>query len=444
MSYIILFAGLIATLALSLIMRRRSAIRDIAGPPSPSWIFGGLGVLFLLQGDHQQLRAALNVGFTAAAVRQYQPIFEKVAQTISEKLEYSEVASVDMCPLLSVAAFDAISEVVLGCPTGNLDADFVKINLEVMHLSSTQSASQILADALTGLLPKWLRRQAVNLPTKSLKLIRTQTSLATKEGRRAVREKIEAKRQGLDPNDDVFSLLLNSEDSRDSLSSEDIAGQTSIIMIAGGETTANTLAFGLVELARDPELQDSLRAEIHAVLGTGRHNIAYDNMPLLNAFIKEALRMFPTVPFPERVAVQDTIIPLSEEITLNTGQRTDRIPVRKGQLVLLGIASYQRLESLWGDDADKFRPSRWLDGTVHQGEAIGPYANLLSFLGGPHTCLGWRFAVMEMQVILCELLGKFSFSLPVDHVLRIRFAATLQPVDATGNKGTPLCVKRIL
>ncbi|KAF7344061.1 hypothetical protein MVEN_01695600 [Mycena venus] len=84
---------------------------------------------------HQQLRAALNVAFTAAAVRQYQPIFEKVAQTISEKLDYSEGLSVDMCPLLSVAAFDAI--MVLGCPTEDLDADFVKINLEVIHLSST-------------------------------------------------------------------------------------------------------------------------------------------------------------------------------------------------------------------------------------------------------------------------------------------------------------------
>ncbi|KAF7375603.1 Cytochrome P450 [Mycena sanguinolenta] len=394
--------------------------------------------------DHQQLRAALNVGFTAAAVRQYQPTFEKVAQTISDKLDQSEALSIDVCSLLSVAAFDAISEVVLGCPTENLDADFVKINLDVMHLSSSQSASQILADAITGFLPRWLRRLAVNLPTKSSKLIRTQASLATREGRRAVREKIEAARQGLDPSDDVYSLPLNSEDSKESLSTEDIAGQTSIIMIAGGETTANTLAFGLVELAKNPELQDSLRAEIHATLSNGRRNIAYDNMPLLNAFIKEALRIFPTVPFPERVAVQDTTIPLSEEITLKTGQRTDRIPVRKGQLVMLGIASYQRLESRWGDDADKFRPSRWLDGTVHQGEAIGPYANLLSFSGGPRTCLGSRFAVMEMQVILCELLGKFSFSLPVDHVLRIRFAATLQPVDATGNKGTPLCVKRIL
>jgi hypothetical protein len=49
-----------------------------------------------------------------------------------------------------------------------------------------------------------------------------------------------------------------------------------------------------------------------------------------------------------------------------------------------------------------------------------------------------------MQVILCELIGKFSFSLPVDHVFRSRFAAALQPVDANGKKGASLCVKRVL
>ncbi|KAJ7271618.1 hypothetical protein C8J57DRAFT_1226201 [Mycena rebaudengoi] len=101
---------------------------------------------------------------------------------------------------------------------------------------------------------------------------------------RAIREKLEIVRQGLDPGDDVFSLLrlsVNTEDSKKSLTEEDIVGQTSLIMLA-----ANTLAFGLVELVRDPELQKSLRAEIHAALGTDRHNIAYDSMPLLNGFIK--------------------------------------------------------------------------------------------------------------------------------------------------------------
>lgn len=50
------------------------------------------------------------------------------------------------------------------------------------------------------------------------------------------------------------------------------------------------MAFGLLELARNPQFQEQLRAEIHSTLATGRRNVSYDKMPLLNAFIKVRTR----------------------------------------------------------------------------------------------------------------------------------------------------------
>jgi len=229
------------------------------------------------------------------------------------------------------------------------------------------------------------------------------------------------------------------------LREEDVVAQTSLIRISGQDTAAKTLAFGLIELAKNGELQQSLRAEIHDILGTAsRENIPYDSMPLLNAFIKETLRMYPILPFADRIALEDAVIPLSESIVTTAGKRMNRIHIRKGEFVSIAIASYQRMELWWGDDADKFRPARWLDGTVHQGESGTPYANLYSFLGGPRTCLGWRFAILEMQVFLCELVGKFSFSLPVGYSPRVKIANLLLPTDSDGNKGALLDVKRVL
>jgi cytochrome P450 len=49
---------------------------------------------------------------------------------------------------------------------------------------------------------------------------------------------------------------------------------------------ANSIAFGLLELARQPDLQEKLRGEINSFLGANARNVTYDNMPLLNAFIK--------------------------------------------------------------------------------------------------------------------------------------------------------------
>ncbi|KAK7028670.1 cytochrome P450 [Favolaschia claudopus] len=315
-------------------------------------LFGERSVMAREGTDHQRLRAGLNPGFTAAAVRGYRPIFEKVAQGITEKLEHeSESFSTDICAVFNSAAFDAISEVVLGCPTANLDPKFVKTNLEVSHLTLGQSASAILGDALLGILPPCIRHKLIlNLPTKNLRLLHAQRALATEAGARAVCEKRDLLAKGGDVTEDVFTLL--------------------------GETTANTLAFGLFELARDSELQQRLRVEIQDALGTTTNptSISYANLPLLNAVIKESLRMYPVIPFPERVAATDTI------------------PIRKGQVIMTGIGSFQRIEEIWGRDANKFRPGRWLDGSMCSAEAVGPFANLLSFSGGARTCLGWRFA----------------------------------------------------
>ncbi|KAJ7333951.1 cytochrome P450, partial [Mycena albidolilacea] len=191
--------------------------------------------------------------------------------------------------------------------------------------------------------------------------------------------------------------------------------------------------------------QEKLRAEIQASsssLGSGTG--AYDNMSLLNAFIKETLRMYPVGFIPERIATCDTVIPLAEEIRTTKGEVITQIPVRKGQILNVGIASYQRLDSRWGKDPHEFRPSRWLDGTVAQGQAVGPYANLLTFLGGPRVCLGWRFAVLEMQVFLAELVGKFSFTFPAEgDTIRMRLMGTLSPILPSGEKGAPLCVTRV-
>ncbi|KAJ7814939.1 cytochrome P450 [Mycena leptocephala] len=265
-----------------------------------------------------------------------------------------------------------------------------------MTLVSNQSAFQILAHAIAARLPTRIGDAAIRLPTRTYKTLRTSQLLANNLGNQLVREKSDAARLGQGTNSDFYSQLLDvdhSDKTKHAVAAEEIAGQTAIFLIAGQDTTANTLAFALLELARAPELQDKLRAEIHATLGAVRAgSVSYDSMPLLNAFIKEALRMYPAVTISDRTTLEDSVIPLAGSITTSTGEQISQIHIRKGQVLQLGLASYYRLESRWGADAHEFKQSRWLEGTAYNGDAFGPYANLLTFLGGPHTCLGWRFA----------------------------------------------------
>jgi len=412
------------------------------------FVHGEKSVVCVTGKDHKRLRAALNVGFNAAAVRSRIPVFENAAQILTEQLDATSTEFTNVCPLLGHATLSTISKTVLGYSTEDLGEEYISHNYQILALSSSQSAVQILADAIGAYLPTLLLRAAIHLPTPTFQIIRKARYLANELGRRVVNDKKIAAQQGLDINTDLFGQLLeqhHSDTKRNALTEDEIVAQTAVIMVAGQDTTANTLAFGLQELAKAPELQEKLRAEIHSTVGgVGAGSVAYDRMRLLNACIKEMLRLYPAEPISDRIAVEDMVIPLAHSIMTAKGEYVSHIPVRKGQIMTLAIASYQRLESHWGEDADEFNPSRWLDGGAYKGEAVGPYANLLTFFAGPRTCLGWRFAVLEMQMFLCELVGKFSFTLPVEAPVRPRFASSLLPIMSNGEKGALLSVKRVV
>ncbi|KAJ7453464.1 hypothetical protein FB451DRAFT_1050264, partial [Mycena latifolia] len=63
----------------------------------------------------------------------------------------------------------------------------------------------------------------------------------------------------------------------------------------------------------------------------------------------------------------------------------------------------------WGDDAADFRPERWEDIPEAVHRLPGVWANLLTFLAGPHNCIGFRFSLAQQKVLLFVLLRAFEF-----------------------------------
>ncbi|KAF7367995.1 Cytochrome P450 [Mycena sanguinolenta] len=447
MSYESMLAGVTAMLALYLFSRRRrSIIRNILGPPSPSWIYGHMlqlvfspeygdhefvwqknfGPIYRLKGcfgedslmisdpvalqyivnsphfghgpllvnvvdmlfgkkslvaakgdAHRRLRTAMNVGFSAATVRNYQPVLLRAAQQLSEQLEESYAKTptslINICPLLGNATFSAVVQAGFGCSIQDLGDKFVANNAQIVALSSSQSAPRTFA--IGACLPNWIWRTMIHAPLAAFKEIRTAKYLTRQLGEKIVDGKIDLARQGLEIDTDVFGILLDQylgSKTKHALSPKEVAAQFSALVYPGQDPTANTIAFGLLELAKDSEFQETLRAEILSNIGA-----SYDSMPLLNAFIKEVLRLYPAAAMIQRIAIEDTVIPLSDSIETANGEPITQIPVAKGQVLTLAVASFQRLERYWGADAQKFRPTRWLDRTITpHGTSLGPYANL--------------------------------------------------------------------
>ena len=107
------------------------------------------------------------------------------------------------------------------------------------------------------------------------------------------------------------------------------------------------------------------------------------------------LRLRPPVYSVYRKCIRDTIIPLSHPLALRNGSSTDALHIPAGTTLTLSLTALNRSPELYGDDADQFRPCRWLEPPSAALEAMRAYAavpGLSTFIGGTRGCIGPRAA----------------------------------------------------
>ncbi|TFK37879.1 cytochrome P450 [Crucibulum laeve] len=406
----------------------------------------GEGSLLHAKGEvHSRIRSVMNPMFSAANVRALTPILEKAAQDLSERWESVSGSVIDVYRAMHNTSLQAVGEGIMGHDIHG-DTAFAASYANLVNSAAKRSNATILGDAILSRLPAATASILKNFPPPELRPFLDHRKMTSALATRLLNTKTEALRLGIEPEKDLFSVLVgeNAELSSSKMTFEEIKNQFGTITVAGEDTTANTLVWVLFVLSQNPQWQDQLREEVYQAFADNSDSfLDYDRLPFLNALIKETLRFYSTVPHTERISAEETVIPLSEPITTSTGKVLNEVKLNKGRYVTIAIACYQRLTSVWGADANEFKPSRWMQGEAAQGASLGPYANLLCFLGGPRTCIGWRFAILETQVVLCELIRKFTFSLPDDVHLQPAYAITLVPVDGDGKSYLPLRVDRL-
>ncbi|KAG6898697.1 hypothetical protein C0993_005050 [Termitomyces sp. T159_Od127] len=150
------------------------------------------------------------------------------------------------------------------------------------------------------------------------------------------------------------------------LSEEELTGQMTVLIFGAQDTTSSALSRILYLLSIHPDIQERVRDEVREKLRQQRAEgdlsgrLDYDSvmaLPILDAVIKETLRLYPPVPFVRRTAVKERVIPYSG-IDEDVHPSTVTVPV--GTTVFVSIAGSNRLESVWGADAKEWKPERWL------------------------------------------------------------------------------------
>ncbi|KAJ6473868.1 cytochrome P450 [Mycena sanguinolenta] len=420
-------------------------------------LVGHKSVLYVQRGDHSRLRGIMNPAFSPANIRTLPPLFRNVSERVG-------ICFVHMLVDGDRNAFQMIQNWEKKRTHLDLDQPFDvfhplhEVTLDAIGegncalskaVSSTRSQAGILLGAILPLLPHFLRTALLYLPTPKLRTLRKHKTLSARVSTRLIESKTAALHEGLSEGKDLLSVLVKANTLKDGvpkMSTVELAQQIPTVFLAGQAGTATTLVWALYELARNPDYQQKLRVEI-SESGPPAGELSYadlEGMPLLNALVKEVLRFHTGLSVSERVATKDTVLHLTHPITSTTGEQLSSVAIKKGQFIVSALWSYNRLPAIWGPDAHEFKPSRWLEGTPYRGQGIGPYSNLLSFLQGPRMCIGWRFGLTEVQVLLTELVKHYSFELPPNVKIRCNVAVTLIPVTVDGGEPTlPLIVRRL-
>ncbi|KAL5498061.1 hypothetical protein ACEPAH_2992 [Sanghuangporus vaninii] len=425
----------------------------------------GDGILVTEGDKHRQQRRIMNPSFGPSSIRNLTPIFlEKALQlrdiwksevmAESGKTENGKV--IDVLSWLSRTTLD-----VIGLAGFDYHFDSLNVHQEPGELNKA-FATLFHADGSFGILRLLQAFFPVFniIPSKRGNEERRAQETMQRIGQELLREKKagvngnfdEEKEQGRGRGKDLLSVLVRANmdtelpDSQ-RMSDEDVLAQVPTFLVAGHETTSTQTTWALWALAMHPEFQDRLRGELRSI-DTDTPSIddlSAERLPFLDAVVRETLRIHSAVPNSIRLAMKDDIIPLSEPFTDKNGKICNEIRIRKGDGVFIPILLVNRYPQIWGEDAHDFNPDRWANPPPAVQEIPGVWGNLMTFLSGARSCIGYRFALYEMKALLFTLIRNFEFSLaiPAEGIIKRSLVVTRPYIKGEEDKGAqmPLLVK---
>jgi len=230
---------------------------------------------------------------------------------------------------------------------------------------------------------------------------------------------IEEKRAG--NSSDIFSHLCRTEtDDGERFGDQQIIDHMSFLMMAAHDTTTSTLTSIFYELGRHPEWQERLREESNAF---GPGPLSFDEMkqfPQVELVMKEILRRYPPLPIMPRVNTEDFEF------------ESYRVP-KNSMVVVAPLHTHYMSE--WWDDPQKFDPERF---SPERAEDQRHSHSFVAFGGGPHMCIGLRFAESQVKVVLHQVLQKYRWSVPDGYTMPVQQAPISKPQD-----GLPLTLEHL-
>ncbi|PIL29235.1 cytochrome P450 [Ganoderma sinense ZZ0214-1] len=396
----------------------------------------GRGILSAEGDQHRQQRRVLNPAFGPSQIRELTDIFVSKSNELrdlwmSTITTQGEVARIDVLKDLSKMTLD-----VIGLAGFNYNFNSLNPHDKPNELGRLFQEAFNVPDKIPILLILRTFFPIFRLfPDKQLRTIAEARAAMHRIGMQLILEKkaeiargqaeknsdqeklLDGERRDLRSRD-LLTLLIKANMAADipesqRLSDEDVLAQVPTFMVAGHETTSTATTWCLYALTQNPRVQQKLRDELLSVETDTPTMDELNALPYLDMVIRESLRLHAPVPAAIRIPVKDDVIPVSAPFTDRNGEVQNSMKVDKGSPILIAIQALNRLKSVWGEDSYEFKPERWENPPEATANIPGVWGHLLTFLGGPRACIGYRFSLIEMKALVFALVRAFEFELAV-------------------------------
>jgi len=200
----------------------------------------------------------------------------------------------------------------------------------------------------------------------------------------------------------------------DRLTDVELVAQVNMFMFGAVDTSTSTLSRLLHTLALHPDVQEKLRSEVLA-FAKANEGISCQRLmelPFLDAVYREIVRLYPPVHVMNRETQDNVVLPVGRPIADTNGRTVREIALEKGTTVVIGIHGYNRSMAIWGADAKEYKPERWLSPLPESAKSPtgAVLSNIMTFIGGTRSCIGFRFAELQIKMTVFHLLQSLKFS----------------------------------
>jgi len=337
-------------------------------------------------------RRMVMAGFDPTHVKAYYPSLLKVTQRLRGRWLRAATAgeAIELQPELMRFTVDAIAGLAFGADVNTLESDDEIIQ---QHLDKIFPA---LFRRVFSMLPwwRWFPRAADRQLDRSV--IAVNEAIAGFIAQARARLAADPQRRTRPPN--LLEAMIVAADEGDSgLTDREVAGNVLTMLLAGEDTTANTLAWMIYLLQRHPDALQRAQTEVRA-LALDSREFTPEHMAELNyleACTHETMRLKPVGPFQVIEALRDTEI------------AGIRVPERTGVWCVMRADS---LSERHFPNPQAFQPERWLTEGGAAGMASASSAKRVSmpFGAGPRVCPGRYLALLEMKMAMAMLLTHFD------------------------------------